>query len=137
MTEQLKPCPFCGKKPEIIGYDDEMYQVICRDCDGTQDTFFDSPEEAAKAWNTRPIEDELHGKIGKLESENKRLKKKLDEALRQRDFNAGLVLGFQERVKKQREALEKIARGFDSDSRDYKREQMMRIAAQALKGEDK
>lgn len=32
-----------------------------------------------------------------------------------------------------REALEEISRGFDSDSRDYTREQMMRIAREVLK----
>ena len=36
-----------------------------------------------------------------------------------------------------REALEEISRGFDSDSRDYNREQMMRIAKQALEGGNK
>ena len=35
------------------------------------------------------------------------------------------------------EALEEISRGFDSDSRNYTREQMIRIAKEALKGESK
>jgi len=75
---ELKPCPFCGGEAEIIG-EDEMYQVICMECDGSIDRFFDTPEEAAKDWNTRtPAENELTGKIGKLESENKRLREALE-----------------------------------------------------------
>jgi hypothetical protein len=34
--------------------------------------------------------------------------------------------------KKLEEALEEISRGFDSDSRNYSREQMMRMAKEAL-----
>lgn len=49
-----------------------------------------------------------------------------------------LWLGIQDlkyEISSLREALEEISRGFDSDSRNYTREQMMRIAKEALKGE--
>ena len=57
MTENLKICPFCGSEAEIIGYDDGMYQCVCKNCKSTQGVFYDFPEEAAFAWNNRPIED--------------------------------------------------------------------------------
>ena len=57
MTENLKICPFCGSEAEIIGYDDGMYQCVCQNCKSTQGVFYDFPEEAAFAWNNRPIED--------------------------------------------------------------------------------
>ena len=62
----LKPCPFCGGKAEIIGYDNGMYQCVCRKCNGTQDNFFDSAEEAAYAWNKREIEDKQAAEIARL-----------------------------------------------------------------------
>lgn len=73
---RLKPCPFCGAEAEIIGEDE--YQVICMECDGSIDRFFDTEEEAAKDWNCRSSENELTGKIGKLEAENKRLREALE-----------------------------------------------------------
>ena len=57
MTENLKICPFCGSEAEIIGYDNGMYQCVCQNCKSTQGVFYDFPEEAAFAWNNRPIED--------------------------------------------------------------------------------
>ena len=57
MTENLKICPFCGSEAEIIGYDDGMYQCVCQNCKSTQGVFYDFQEEAAFAWNNRPIED--------------------------------------------------------------------------------
>lgn len=75
----MKPCPFCGGKAEIIGYDDGLFQVVCRGCDGTQDNFFDSPEEAAESWNNRPIEDELEAENKMLIGGLKAIKKILEE----------------------------------------------------------
>lgn len=69
MTEELKRCPFCGEV-EMLGYDDGMYQCVCRNCESAQGGFYDFPEEAAFAWNTRPIENEL-------EAENARLREAL------------------------------------------------------------
>lgn len=67
MTE-LKECPFCGS-------DGDVYNANCRtpDADGTKqinwvvdcsvcnfgNEFEDSEEEAIKAWNERPTEDNL------------------------------------------------------------------------------
>ena len=51
-----------------------------------------------------------------------------------------LWLGIQDlkyEISSLREALEEISRGFDSDSRNYTREQMMKMAKESLKGESK
>lgn len=50
---ELKTCPFCGGEAEIIGAYNKFYQVVCQKCEGSIDRFFDTPEEAAKAWNRR------------------------------------------------------------------------------------
>ena len=79
MTENLKRCPFCGGEAKCIEYYG-LYHVVCCDC---YTTGRDCPsiETACKAWNSRPIENELHKKIEKLEMENKRLREALEVIL--------------------------------------------------------
>ena len=79
MTEELKRCPFCGGEAKCIEYYG-LYHVVCCDC---YTTGRDCPsiETACKAWNSRPIENELHKKIEKLERENKRLREALEVIL--------------------------------------------------------
>lgn len=103
MTEELKPCPFCGGTANIAKCQIE-FLAYCTHC-GVQTELYETEKEVAKAWNTRKIENELVEKIEKFEMENHTL----------------------------RLALEEIARGFDTDSWDYTREGMMRIAKEALK----
>ena len=76
MTEELKRCPFCGGEAKCIEYYG-LYHVVCCDC---YTTGRDCPsiETACKAWNSRPIENELHKKIEKLERENTRLREALE-----------------------------------------------------------
>ena len=75
MTENLKRCPFCGGEAKCIEYYG-LYHVVCCDC---YTTGRDCPsiETACKAWNSRPIENELYGRIDELEAENKRLREAL------------------------------------------------------------
>ena len=107
MTENLKRCPFCGGEAEII--DDAMGTISrCLRCgaENGNGVYGDVGHKlAVKDWNTRPIENELNEKIEKLERENHILRLDLAE----------------------------IARGFDVDGFEYKREGMMRIAKEALK----
>ena len=82
MTEELKKCPFCNGDAVVphvfeMSNGNESYFVECMNC-GVHTKRFSSEQEAVDFWNKRL-----------LEKENERLKKKLDEALRQRDFNAG------------------------------------------------
>ena len=58
-TAELKPCPFCGGKAEMVSdFDDEHY-VYCTGCKGGWKTM-ETPEEAAEAWNRRVEEGTSH-----------------------------------------------------------------------------
>ena len=58
MSEELRPCPFCGAMP--MGEDDR-YMCSTLGCVMQEDTI------SAKDWNTRPIEDDLRKRIAELE----------------------------------------------------------------------
>lgn len=72
MSEELKPCPFCGKTPHIQYYAGSMtYRVICTwDCNGN--TSSDSGKIAVDAWNTR---------VSPPETNEKELREALKEAI--------------------------------------------------------
>jgi hypothetical protein len=65
MSEELRPCPFCGAMP--MGQDDR-YMCSTLGCVMQEDTI------SAENWNTRPIEDALNKRIAELEAENDMLK---------------------------------------------------------------
>lgn len=55
--EELKPCPFCGgrvyiKTSKYFQENKHAYQIICP-CGMAKTLAYPTPEEAAKAWNTR------------------------------------------------------------------------------------
>ena len=60
MSEELRPCPFCGAMP--MGEDDR-YMCSTLGCVMQEDTI------SAKDWNTRPIEDALRARIAELEEQ--------------------------------------------------------------------
>lgn len=68
MSEELKPCPFCGMTSLII----EDYQpmqdvhVVCKDC-GAKVSFDGIRYTVASRWNMRPIEQALEQRIEKKE----------------------------------------------------------------------
>lgn len=64
MSEELKPCPFCGFDTIC----EENHLVFCLNC-GTSNHISE--------WNTRPVEDALQVRIAELEAENERLQNKL------------------------------------------------------------
>jgi len=49
MTEELKPCPFCGDTPKIEGKT-YIYWIECCHYDFNE---FDTMEDIVRAWNTR------------------------------------------------------------------------------------
>ena len=77
MSDQLKPCPFCGSEPITpaipIGVIDDDIPVECSnyECDASLMTFNKS------IWNTRPIEDALRKRVEKLENEKAELEEQI------------------------------------------------------------
>lgn len=62
MSEELEPCPFCGKPPKVSENPLTLGLVSCGNTGCCNETFA-YPEE----WNTRPVEDALHARIAELE----------------------------------------------------------------------
>ena len=54
---ELKPCPFCGGKAEMLinEYEDSRkeYLVACTECDGMVERWREAEEEAVEQWNRR------------------------------------------------------------------------------------
>ena len=54
--ENLKPCPFCGGRPDVVAINKERWVVTCHSdtCAVNPETdAFDTAEEAVSAWNHR------------------------------------------------------------------------------------
>lgn len=49
---ELKPCPFCGRKPRIESCENFGYFVICK-CGIEQSTLYAQKCDAVKRWNRR------------------------------------------------------------------------------------
>lgn len=122
MTDELKTCPFCGGL---------MF-------------YFETKPEAKEAWNARPIENELNEKIGKLEEENTRLQRKLNESIDDNYKNAWKIQQqafrgmkyAQKENKRLREALELIEKSkfyFARGEEDKQLRRVCEIAKDALK----
>lgn len=66
--EELSPCPFCGGRAIPDGGNFfglfKNYGVHCNTCSAALTKDFDSPEDAAAAWNKRPLS-------GSIENEQK------------------------------------------------------------------
>ena len=60
-SNNLRPCPFCGKEPAI----DNNF-AICVNDDCEQSDYWTGPE--VDTWNTRPIEDALESRISELKA---------------------------------------------------------------------
>ena len=75
MTEELRPCPFCGSPAysyhdnciDFAGVKCDLGGCVCADILITENN-----------WNNRPIEDALTARIAELEAENAALKAKLN-----------------------------------------------------------
>ena len=144
MTENLKRCPFCGSEAEFNS--DEFGEgVCCKSCGATihNGVYGEQGRKLASAdWNTRPIEDELREKIEKLEAENARLQRKLNESIDDNYKNAWKIQQQAERGakfaqkenKRLREALEVI---LDSAQKDEPCILAIKtVAYTALKGDE-
>ena len=150
MTEILKRCPFCGNEAEFNS--DEFGEgVCCKSCGATMHNgvYGEYGRKLASAdWNARPIEDELHGKIEKLEEENTRLQRKLNESIDDNYKNAWKIQQqafrgmkyAQKENKRLREALELIAKSnfyFARGEEDKQLSRVCEISRNALNGNEK
>lgn len=73
MSEELRPCPFCGGEAfyiKIMGNYEKPHEIYCSKCDGAI-TEGRSEKQVVTNWNTRPIEDELQARIAELEAERR------------------------------------------------------------------
>lgn len=75
MSNGLKQCPFCGSDVWPVEHIDlsiikHFWRVECLDSDceaeGISCTSYDSAEDAARIWNTRPVEDALRAENEEL-----------------------------------------------------------------------
>ena len=145
MTECLKSCPFCGSEAEFNS--DEFGEgVCCKSCGAAMHNgvYGECGRKLASAdWNARPIEDELNGKIGKLEAENARLQRKLNESIEENYKHAWKIQQQAERGAKfaqkenarLREALEVILDAAQKDEPCILA--IKTVAYTALKGDEK
>lgn len=72
MSDELKPCPFCGDKAEIAPCWPSLQQIKCTRCNSGTGLFADEPpalDRAIAAWNTRAAE----ARIERLEASHAEL----------------------------------------------------------------
>ncbi len=74
MSEELKPCGFCGSCELVnLWWQDhpiKIFGICCEECNYFTKSFL-TEAEAIAAWNTRPIEDELRKNYAILEQQLK------------------------------------------------------------------
>lgn len=53
MNKELKNCPFCGGKAEMLNYSEHEWLVHCTICDGMVEKWRETEQEAIEQWNNR------------------------------------------------------------------------------------
>ena len=64
MSDELKPCPFCGVATDFIDVNTGEIVPACKNIR----CLVIASALTIEAWNTRPLEEELHQRIADLES---------------------------------------------------------------------
>ena len=81
MSEELRPCPFCGEMPKVNDWSLHGITEQRCFCDNDKCPVYLSKTIAICDWNTRPIEDALTARIAELEVEVARLLTERDDVL--------------------------------------------------------
>lgn len=73
MTDKLKPCPFCGRIPELRHDDDGFSYIVCANdnCYVKTDGYLND-DTAIKAWNTRKPIDKVVKQLEELQELGRR-----------------------------------------------------------------
>ena len=69
MSEELKPCPFCGGMPKVNDWTLKGITDKRCFCDNEKCPVYLSKTIAIDDWNARPIEDDLRKRIAELEEQ--------------------------------------------------------------------
>lgn len=88
MSEELKPCPFCGANDPYheISEDEIHVWVACGNCFATSSRIHTKHNTAPDfAWNTRPIEDALRAELDAWKAAHKRLFDEMTVVIKERD----------------------------------------------------
>ena len=112
MSEELKPCPFCGHEAVatqyIVGGKDVVQCTFCSV--RTQAT--DSRREAIRDWNTRPLEDALHTSAknaeAKLADYMDGIDRILDDEGAQDEIHCGCVPVLRNRIAELEQMVERL-----------------------------
>lgn len=103
MSEELKPCPFCGKsRPE--NWTEVNKLVLCPYCETVA---------LRRTWNRRPIEDAQAVRIAELETERDRMREALEHVVKLLDrpmLKVDMCLYMNSAIKVAREALKGIGK---------------------------
>jgi len=79
MSDELKPCPFCGEEPCFVAYGEDAgpfatrFTAECQNDDCIMQSTYVTKTDAAAAWNNRPVEDALRAERDAYRSDAARL----------------------------------------------------------------
>ena len=93
MSEEIKPCPFCGNSEDLVIRGRVLSYIYCWNC-GAESGLADSKDEAIEAWNQRPYDFDMPAivkKVQQLEAENKLIKEALEIYADRRNWTRGYV----------------------------------------------
>jgi len=73
MSDELKPCPFCGADVDLVecfdeGTREDYWRVLCRGrkCISPDYAEYSDVQSITAAWNTRPVEDTLRAELNRV-----------------------------------------------------------------------
>ena len=99
MTEELKPCPFCGGKEVKLFKEGSIWVVECLQCLAKVGATAEA--DALDFWNYRPKEEQLGEQIREMKQKNDALKREILEAREDNAENMEYHVAERERLKKE------------------------------------